>query len=138
MKKNLLITIGLLIAITAFSQQQPENPGFEDWEDVGLNVDEPVNWSSLKTSNDPGINFVAPYVWDKSTDFHTGTYSVKLYNSSVLGIVAASLLIGIVMHIGVWKISSQWQDAIVFLILFVFLLLKPVGFKGQKSKKASV
>ncbi|MBN2174763.1 MAG: hypothetical protein JW731_11575 [Bacteroidales bacterium] len=80
----------LLFPVVAICQQQPENPGFENWEDVGLNVDEPVDWSSIKTADQYGG--LAPYVWDQSTDAHSGNYSVKLYNNTVLGIVAAGTL----------------------------------------------
>ncbi|MEA3476620.1 MAG: hypothetical protein U9R60_00445, partial [Bacteroidota bacterium] len=43
------------------AQQQFENPGFEDWEDAGTVIEEPTNWSSIKTS-DAGqiINDAAP------------------------------------------------------------------------------
>jgi hypothetical protein len=93
-KKLLIGLFCLSLAISAYSQQQPENPGFENWETIsGLTVQEPVDWSSIKTSDGGSIvNGLAPYVWDKSTDAHSGTYSVKLYNASVLGIVAAGLV----------------------------------------------
>lgn len=71
----------MLFSIAAISQQQPENPGFENWENVGLDEDEPVDWSSIKTSDGGSlINSFAPYVWEQSTDAHTGAYSVKLTN----------------------------------------------------------
>ena len=89
MMKNLFLTIIAFVIGFAVFAQQPENPGFELWEDVGLNEDEPVDWSSLKTSDNSSTNIFAPYVWEKSTDAHSGTYSVKLENGSVLGIVAA-------------------------------------------------
>jgi hypothetical protein len=97
MKK--ILSLGLFsIAIftTAFTQQQPENPGFESWETIsGLTVQEPVNWSSIKTSDGGSvINQLAPYVWDKSTDAHTGTYSVKLFNvtAPIGGIIVSGIV----------------------------------------------
>lgn len=91
--KYTIILSFLIISLNAFSQQQPENAGFENWQGVGLNVDEPVDWSSIKTSDGGSfINQLAPYVWDKSTDAHTGTYSVKLYNASVLTTVASGIV----------------------------------------------
>jgi len=68
------------MSLSAFSQTQFENPGFEDWEDVGLPVEEPVDWSSIKTGDVPNLNIAAPIVWGKSTDAHTGNYSLKLFN----------------------------------------------------------
>ena len=89
--KFILTFLSFIITISLFSQQQPENPGFENWEDVGLNEDEPVDWSSIKTADQLGG--FAPYVWAKSTDAHTGSYSVKLYNENAFGgIVAAGTL----------------------------------------------
>lgn len=57
---------------------------------------------------------------------------------SIPGVALGALLLGLAQHLGVWKISSQWQDAIAFVILFVFLLVRPQGFLGRKIKKASV
>ena len=57
---------------------------------------------------------------------------------SIPGMACGALLLGLAQHLGVWKISSQWQDAIAFIILFVFLLFRPQGFMGRKVKKAAV
>ena len=57
---------------------------------------------------------------------------------SIPGLILGALLLGLAQHLGIWKISSQWQDAIAFIILFTFLLLKPEGFLGKKVKKAKI
>jgi branched-chain amino acid transport system permease protein len=57
---------------------------------------------------------------------------------SIPGVALGALLLGLAQHLGVWKISSQWQDAIAFIILFIFLLFKPEGFLGKKVKKAKI
>lgn len=57
---------------------------------------------------------------------------------SIWGIVLGSLLLALAQNLGVWYISSQWQDAIAFAILLIFLLFKPEGFFGNKLKKASI
>jgi branched-chain amino acid transport system permease protein len=57
---------------------------------------------------------------------------------SIWGIVLGSLLLALAQNLGVWYISSQWQDAIAFGILLVFLLFKPEGFFGKKLKKATI
>ena len=64
MKKNLLILLSLCLTVLVVHGQQMTNPSFEDWEDAGTVIDEPVNWSSIKTS-DAGslINNAAPVVW---------------------------------------------------------------------------
>jgi branched-chain amino acid transport system permease protein len=57
---------------------------------------------------------------------------------SIWGIVLGSLLLALAQNFAVWYISSQWQDAIAFAILLIFLLFKPEGFFGKKLKKAEV
>ena len=88
--KHFLLT-GILFFAVAFSlvAQQLSNPGFEAWEDAGPVADEPVKWSSIKTS-DAGdfINNFAPVVWGQSSDAHSGSYSVEITN--VMSIVMAT------------------------------------------------
>jgi len=57
---------------------------------------------------------------------------------SMPGIALGALLLGMAQHLGVWKISSQWQDAIAFVVLLMFLLFRPQGFLGKKIKKATI
>ena len=57
---------------------------------------------------------------------------------SVPGVVLGALLLALAQHIGLWYLSSQWQDAIAFVILLIFLLFRPQGFLGRKIKKAEV
>lgn len=56
---------------------------------------------------------------------------------SIPGVALGALLLGMAQHLGVWKISSQWQDAIAFVILLAFLLFRPEGFMGKRIKKAT-
>ena len=110
MMKNLFLTIiAFVIGIAVFAQQ-PENAGFELWEDVGLATDEPVDWSSIKTSDNSIANSFAPYVWDQSTDAHSGTYSVQLINGSVLGIVAAGTVTNGRIHAELSGVGWAYTD----------------------------
>jgi hypothetical protein len=89
------LIVSLAMASNVYSQQEVENPGFELWEEVGFGPDtlEPVNWSSLKTSDGGDfINEAIPVVWYQSTDAHSGMYSVKLVNQDILGLVAPGSL----------------------------------------------
>ena len=43
-------------------------------------IREPVDWSSLKTSDDPNLTPLAPDVCSRSHDAHSGEYSIKLTN----------------------------------------------------------
>jgi len=56
---------------------------------------------------------------------------------SVLGIATGALLLGMAQHLGVWKISSQWQDAMTFFVLLAFLLVRPEGVMGKRLRKAA-
>lgn len=57
---------------------------------------------------------------------------------SIPGVALGALLLGMAQHLGVWYISSKWQDAIAFIILAAFLLVRPQGFLGRRIKKATV
>jgi hypothetical protein len=59
--------------------QQLENPGFEEWEIAAPSINEPVEWSTIKTA-DSDISALAPVTFDRSDDAHSGLYSLKLYN----------------------------------------------------------
>ncbi len=93
MKKILTLTYFAFIIISMLNaQQQIPNASFEDWEDVGVGTDEPTHWSSIKTSDNLILNSLAPVVWDKSTDAHSGNYSVKLFDVATIGIVATGTI----------------------------------------------
>jgi len=89
------IILLLLVSIFTFSlsAQQFENASFENWEDAGTVKEEPVNWSSIKTSDGgTNVNNAAPVVWWQSDDAHSGNYSVELKNIPVLGIIATGTI----------------------------------------------
>ncbi|MCB2222459.1 MAG: T9SS type A sorting domain-containing protein [Bacteroidetes bacterium] len=91
MKKRLLSLTSALLVTTFLMSQGIQNPGFEDWEDAGTVIDEPVNWSSIKTSDGGSlINNAAPVVWGQSNDAHSGNYSVELTNVLTLGTIIAT------------------------------------------------
>ena len=57
---------------------------------------------------------------------------------SIPGVVLGALLLTLAQQVGVWYLSSQWQDAIAFIVLFMFLLYRPQGFFGKSIKKATI
>jgi branched-chain amino acid transport system permease protein len=57
---------------------------------------------------------------------------------SVPGAIIGGIFIGLVQHFGIWVLPTQWQDAIVFAILILFLLVRPQGVLGTPLKKAGV
>lgn len=86
-RKLLLSIFAIIFSFTVIGQQQPENPGFETWENTsvggGPTVYEPIDWSSIRTSSGGDfINNLAPTVWEQSSDAHSGTYSVRLFTAN--------------------------------------------------------
>ncbi len=59
MYKFQLLSVLFVLAIVSISLgqlTQLQNLGFELWEDVGLNINEPVDWSSIKTFDNSFLN----------------------------------------------------------------------------------
>ncbi len=81
--QTLLLFVAVL-SIVASAQTQLENPGFELWEDILASgsdtIREPVDWSSLKTSDDPNLSTLSPVVCKRSSDAHSGAHSIQLTN----------------------------------------------------------
>lgn len=48
------------------------------------------------------------------------------------GAVLGAFLLGLVENIGVWQLSGEWKDAIAFVLLIIFLLVRPRGILGKK------
>lgn len=92
MKKTLLFLTTGILSVTGFSQTQIENGGFEGpWENVTGTEDEPQDWSSLKTAD--ALASLAPIVaFQETTDPHSGTYCVKLENTTSFGVVANGMI----------------------------------------------
>ncbi len=43
------------------------------------------------------------------------------------GVILGGFILGLAEHIGIWKISGEWKDAIAFIVLIIFLLVRPQG-----------
>lgn len=52
----------------------------------------------------------------------------------IYGVALGAFLVGMAKHFGIWGINSQWQDMNIFVILFIFLIIKPDGFIGKRYK----
>jgi branched-chain amino acid transport system permease protein len=59
---------------------------------------------------------------------------VGLFEGAVLG----GLLVGLLQALVVWQASAQWQDAITFVVLILFLLFRPEGILGEKRRVEEV
>ncbi len=94
MKRTLWIVLVGLFVFPVLSLGQAvahmENAGFEQWESVNGSIEEPVKWSSLKTAD--ALADAAPVVYEKSTDAHSGNYSLRLFNVETFGTVANGIM----------------------------------------------
>ena len=110
MMKYLHIIFALLM-INRTEAQQLENSGFEQWENVGTGEEEPLSWSSTKTSDNSSLNGLAPQVISRTTDAHTGTYAAKLINKNVpfVNIVANGIVTNGIIHT-----TTNPQDSYVY------------------------
>jgi len=57
---------------------------------------------------------------------------------STWGLVGGSLLLATAQNLGAYYISSQWMNAIAYIILILFLIWKPLGFSGKRLKKIEI
>ena len=52
---------------------------------------------------------------------------------SIPGSIAGGYLVGLIESLGLWKIPTEWQNSIAFVLLFVVLLVRPQGlFAGAQ------
>ncbi len=57
---------------------------------------------------------------------------------SLPGAFIGAVLISSAQHLAMWQFPSEWQDAVIFLILILFLLVRPQGFFGKPLRMAAV
>ncbi len=57
---------------------------------------------------------------------------------SIPGAMVGGFFLGIAENLGIWKIQAGWKDSIAFLILIIFLLLRPGGIFGVKTEKEKI
>lgn len=55
---------------------------------------------------------------------------IGIFEGAALG----ALLLGTVQSLVVWQMSARWQDLITFLVLILFLLLRPEGILGIRRR----
>jgi branched-chain amino acid transport system permease protein len=75
-----------------------------------------------------------------------GTYAVLMAAiavivggmGSIMGAAPGALIVGISENLAVWRIATEWQTAVAFAVLLVFIVFKPTGFFGQRVRKMEV
>lgn len=57
---------------------------------------------------------------------------------SIPGAMFGGFFLGIIENLGIWKIQSAWKDTIAFIILIIFLLLRPDGIFGVITEREKI
>jgi len=52
------------------------------------------------------------------------------------GAAIGGLLLGIAENLGVWQLSSSWKPAITFGVLLLFLMVRPDGLLGARTRRS--
>lgn len=105
MKAHILSVILLTSTLHA---QQIGNSGFENWDNLASNQEEPTNWSSFKTATGSFAAFGSKQV-ERSTNVRpgaTGSYSARIWSKSTLGLVANGVVTTGRMNMGSSNLSS--------------------------------
>ena len=45
---------------------------------------------------------------------------------------------GVVENVSVWLIPTEWQTAITYALLLLFLMLRPTGLMGRRLRQSAV
>lgn len=53
---------------------------------------------------------------------------------SLRGVVAGGFLLGLVQSLGLWKIPTEWQESIAFVMLYLMILVRPDGLFGIRAR----
>jgi hypothetical protein len=86
MQKNSLLTLLTILGILniIYAQTTIPNGGFETWQNVGSNDEEPTNWNGNKTGG--GYASLGPQTcFQETSGIHSGNYCLKLKNASFFG-----------------------------------------------------
>lgn len=55
---------------------------------------------------------------------------IGMFNGAVFG----AFILTILQNLMLWKVSAKWQNALVFIVLVIFLLVKPEGILGKRRR----
>lgn len=50
---------------------------------------------------------------------------------SLRGAACAGMLLGLAENLALWRFDPQWSEAVTFIILFLFIIVRPAGFFGR-------
>ena len=58
--------------------------------------------------------------------------------SSICGVIMGAFFLALTQQFGALVLSTEWQDAVAFVILLTFLFFRPGGFMGKRTRTATV
>ena len=112
---------------------------------VGINSDRVILWAFALGS---ALVAVVGILITFDTDMRpTMGFSWLLYGvvamiiggiGSNWGLVGGALLLATAQHLAAYYIGSQWMDAVAYIILILFLIVRPLGFSGKQLKKIEI
>jgi len=111
---------------------------------IGINVPKIYLWASGIASALAAIaGIVTSYDVDMSPNMGMqplmmGVVAAIIGGTSLGGTAGGALVLGLAQHFGVVWLPSRWQYPIVFIVLIIFLLLRPQGILGKPLRKVAV
>ena len=90
MKKLYSLVLAVVCSFGLLQAQTVNNPGFENWENVGSSTEEPNDWNSFMTASGSLTMFAQQQLVRSAVvrPGTTGTYSALMWSRSTMGIVA--------------------------------------------------
>lgn len=131
----IMVALGMTLKMTRFGKavravsDDPEVASI-----VGIRTNRTIGWVFLIGSAIAGVAGIA-------VGFDTGIEPTMGMNLLLKGVVASiiggigsvyggvlgAFFLAFVENFGIWKISGEWKDAIAFVLLIIFLLVRPQG-----------
>jgi len=110
-------------------------------EIVGISSEKIYKWTFIIGSAIAGIAGILVGL-EQNLEPTTGTnLMIKGFTAAIIGgignvpgAILGSFLLGFAENYGIWFLPSGYKDAIAFIILFIFLILRPQGILGVKKK----
>lgn len=108
---------------------------------MGINVDRTISIAFSLAGACAAIAGIAGCVYYRSVSAYMGwmpgikSFSAAVFGglSSMPGAILGGYLMGIIENFGVQIFSTGYRDVISFLVLIIFLLVRPQGLLGKKK-----
>ena len=107
---------------------------------VGLPVNRVIAWTFMMGSALAGLGGALFGLYYTTINFHDGYLTgLKAFTAAVLGGIGnipgamlGGLLLGLLEGLGAGYLSSQWKNALAFIVLVLLLMFRPKGLLGER------